>query len=309
MRASKRLIAVCVFISLTMTACIQTAPEVVKIGLVAPFEGRYREVGYDVIPAVRLAIREYAAQNPDANLTLELVAYDDSADLDRAVEQAQRLITDPDVKLVIGHWREDTTAAALHVYHEANIPVITLSTQPDLPPGAVYNLAPTEEDMDMLAEEWGSTTLPRYEVQSTTNDVLAEAAGFPQSGEFLIGGPIVGLSQYYQLSQGAAEQTYFVSPVALPSDTEGQYWTESSAGRFSQSFTDANLGAPPGIYSAAAYEAAWLAISYVMQQYSIEVTGTPADNIEFDSSGRRVKAPVYLYQWQGGQRVLIDRLN
>ena len=30
----------------------------VKIGLSAPFEGLYRDLGYEVLPAVRLAVRE-----------------------------------------------------------------------------------------------------------------------------------------------------------------------------------------------------------------------------------------------------------
>ena len=72
------------------TGCIQTTPDVVKIGLVAPFEGRYRQIGYDVIPAARLAAREWAAQNQDANLVFEIVAYDDMGDPHSAVEQAQR---------------------------------------------------------------------------------------------------------------------------------------------------------------------------------------------------------------------------
>ena len=51
-----------VLILVLLTGCLQTPPHVVKIGLVAPFEGRYREIGYDVIPAARLAVREWAAR-------------------------------------------------------------------------------------------------------------------------------------------------------------------------------------------------------------------------------------------------------
>ncbi len=50
-------VAYCV---LLLTGCQfpGTVRPTVKIGLVAPFEGRYRYVGYDVIYAVRLALHE-----------------------------------------------------------------------------------------------------------------------------------------------------------------------------------------------------------------------------------------------------------
>ena len=52
----------------------------VKIGLVAPFEGRYRYVGYDVFYAVRLALQEVNAAGGVGGYHVELVAYDDGAD-------------------------------------------------------------------------------------------------------------------------------------------------------------------------------------------------------------------------------------
>jgi ABC-type branched-subunit amino acid transport system substrate-binding protein len=42
---------------LFLTNCTSVAP-VVKVGLVGPFEGRHREIGYDAIYSARLAVRE-----------------------------------------------------------------------------------------------------------------------------------------------------------------------------------------------------------------------------------------------------------
>jgi branched-chain amino acid transport system substrate-binding protein len=55
---------------------------------------------------------------------LELVAYDDGADPAMAVEQARKLATDTEIIAVIGHFREETTAAAMHVYAKAGIPLL-----------------------------------------------------------------------------------------------------------------------------------------------------------------------------------------
>lgn len=95
-----------------------------KIGLVAPFEGRYRYVGYDVIYAVRLALREANAASGVGGYSVELVAYDDGADPAMAVEQARKLSADPEVVAVIGHFREETTAAASSAYAETGIPFV-----------------------------------------------------------------------------------------------------------------------------------------------------------------------------------------
>jgi ABC-type branched-subunit amino acid transport system substrate-binding protein len=117
-----------------------------KIGLVAPFEGRYRYVGYDVIYAVRLALREANAAGGVGGYSVELVAYDDGGDPAMAFEQARKLAVDPQVVAAIGHFREATTAAALGGYAESGIPLVAPAVfDPSLTQGeaTVYRLGPT----------------------------------------------------------------------------------------------------------------------------------------------------------------------
>jgi len=97
----------------------------VKIGLVAPFEGRYRYVGYDVIYAARLAVREANVAGGVGGYSVELVAYDDGADPLEALEQARKLVVDPEVVAAIGHFRGETTTAALDVYADAGISLVS----------------------------------------------------------------------------------------------------------------------------------------------------------------------------------------
>lgn len=96
----------------------------VKIGLVAPFEGRYRYVGYDVIYAVRLALREVNAKGGVAGYDVELVAYDDRGDPALAMEQARKLDIDPEVLGALGHFREPSTMAALGIYAKVGLPLV-----------------------------------------------------------------------------------------------------------------------------------------------------------------------------------------
>ena len=55
--AAKRLFVL--LITLLVTGCaVNRTAEITRIALLAPFEGRYREVGYDLLYAARLALRE-----------------------------------------------------------------------------------------------------------------------------------------------------------------------------------------------------------------------------------------------------------
>lgn len=122
-----------------------------KIGLVAPFEGRYRYVGYDVFYAVRLALHEANEAGGTGGYYVELVAYDDGADVVMAVEQARKLAADPEVVAAIGHFREETTGAASSAYAEAGIPLVAPAVlDPALTEGdgAVFRPGP---DADVLA--------------------------------------------------------------------------------------------------------------------------------------------------------------
>src|SRR5574341_1834510 len=124
-----------------LAGCIPAAPQVVKIGLVAPFVGRYREIGDDVIPAARLAVREWAEQH-GSGLVIELVAYDDAGDQQQAVDQALNLVIDPEVEIVVGHWLDETTQAALPMYQDAGLPLITFSESDLVSKAGIYNLWP-----------------------------------------------------------------------------------------------------------------------------------------------------------------------
>ncbi len=107
-----------------LTACWPPAlPRVVKIGLIAPFEGGERAIGYDAIYAARLAVRELNAAGGAAGWRLELVAYDDRGDPALAAVAARNLAADPDVVAVIGHFRPESTIAGASVLRQATPPL------------------------------------------------------------------------------------------------------------------------------------------------------------------------------------------
>jgi hypothetical protein len=105
----------------SLLASCATAPPVVKIGLVGPFEGRHRAVGYDVIYSARLAVREINAAGGIGGYRLALVALDDGGDPELAAQIAASLVLDEAVVAVIGHWLPETTAAAAPIYQAAGL--------------------------------------------------------------------------------------------------------------------------------------------------------------------------------------------
>jgi ABC-type branched-subunit amino acid transport system substrate-binding protein len=312
MLARSRLGMLCaVWIIFMLTAC-QTSPQVIKVGFVAPFEGRYREIGLDVIPATRLAIREWADQHPDSDYVIELVAYDDGASPTQAIEQAHKLAADPNVAVVIGHWRDDTTIAALDVYTEAGIPLVAFTTIDLSSDGMTYNVAPASSSIEQVLQEWLDQT------NSDTSIVLLPSqSSVQEAAQYIHNNPVAsigdstwGLSQFYSLTESAADGSYFASGYAMPTDLTDAYWTSERILAFEEGFRAGSLGAPPGLFSVAAYEAAWVAINMIASTQGISPSSVnPATTIEFDREGRRINAPIYLYQWLDGARQLVERFD
>ena len=155
----------------------------VKIGLVAPFEGRYRYVGYDVIYAVRLALREANQDGAVAGYGVELVAYDDGADPAMAAQQARKLDVDPAVVGALGHFRAATTAAARGVYAEARIPLLMATgLDSQVPDGdALYTLGPPAAQLalplvDRAARRAGDEPVVLLSDEEVLSKALRQAA-------------------------------------------------------------------------------------------------------------------------------------
>lgn len=159
----------------------------VKIGLVAPFEGRFRYVGYDVIYAVRLAIREANAGGGVGGYQIELIAYDDRADPATAFVQAQKLAADPDVVAVIGHFREQTTASAARLYADEDLPLVApmvFAADITAPRRPVFRLGPPAEVyVDGLLDQLEQLGLHRVAVASGGGPLARQLLLVPPSPE------------------------------------------------------------------------------------------------------------------------------
>ncbi len=120
-----------------LVAC-QSVEPVVKIGLVAPFEGRDRAIGYDAIYSARLAVREINAAGGVNGTRVALVAQDDGGNEQLARQAAASLARDPAVVAVVGHFLNDTTVAGNSLYAKDGVPLVAVGN------GALIPSAPVQ---------------------------------------------------------------------------------------------------------------------------------------------------------------------
>jgi hypothetical protein len=94
----------------------------IKIGLSAPFEGRYRDVGYEALYAVRLAVRERNESGGiDGRYLIEFVALNDFCEAEEAVVQARKMAVDPDILGVVGGCSPEVIDATVPEYQRAGL--------------------------------------------------------------------------------------------------------------------------------------------------------------------------------------------
>ncbi|HEY3290183.1 MAG TPA: ABC transporter substrate-binding protein [Anaerolineae bacterium] len=282
-----------------LTAC-GVPRQTVKIALVAPFEGYYREVGYDAFPAMRLALRDQIRAGGVGNVEVTFVAYNDNADPVFAEHVASNVAIDGDVLAVIGNYRMDTTLAALHVYTASQLPVIV----PEIPADTV--------PFDRLVFRMGVTTSSQVDALSQCPDKQA-----PVNATWL---------QPYKGKVNNADLVHladFQSPAAakvLSSSIDGLCFAAMSpypnnlpaAVQALSSFADVSGAAGAGPRSISAYDATTLllqAIGEDIKQHGhpsrdgvaealrhIQYHGLLGD-ISFDERNRWQAAPTWVYQY------------
>jgi ABC-type branched-subunit amino acid transport system substrate-binding protein len=135
------LFAVCYLLS----ACAMPgdAAPVVKIGVIAPFEGAGRPLGYAVLPAVKAAVAEANASGKLGRYQVSVVAFNDDLHGPTAAAQAQALALDPEVVAVVGPWTAETANAA----------------EPILGAAGLASLAATDTSVPPPGEKWGDAAL------------------------------------------------------------------------------------------------------------------------------------------------------
>jgi ABC-type branched-subunit amino acid transport system substrate-binding protein len=273
MAVKLRLLCLLVFI-LCGCAVSRTTPTI-RIALLAPFEGRYREIGYNAYYAVQLAFNDAGVNG------VEFLPIDDGGSAERAVERARAFALDPQVRLVLVLGYASTATETLDAF--GDVPVIIIGYWGAQPDGA-FILA--SQELDTLL-----TVPPRIEV------TLAARESTP-----LVGGEIFALTQFPALREDLNGIT-IISSATLPDDDFATRY--AAVGPFVPA---------PNLLATLTYDAANLALQAAAGErsrsevraaleaiYYEGVNGT----IQFDSEGYWIDAPIYRYQYVDDQLTLI----
>jgi len=292
--------------SFFLAACLPVTRPVVKIGLVAPFEGRYRDVGYEVIYAVRLAVREANAHAGIAGYSVELLALDDSGDPDMAAAQARKIAADPQVVGVIGDWLEGTTLIAAHDYDSEGLPFLATTSAPNLP-ASTFRLWLTEAGLDATTPE-ALHCPPPCDSLENLDWLFQSTISHPQST--IAGPPLWSQTQFIQLAGSAAEGVEFIAPAPLPAD--------SADPTFADRYRAISNGVEPRSYAVLAYDAAQVLFDALARDVKLNHQPTRAGVItalaqtetfglsghfSFDSNRNWVEAKGWVYEWRKGKMI------
>lgn len=129
----------------------------IKIAVVGPMTGAQAKYGEDWKNSTLLAIDEINAKGGIKGKKLEAVVFDDAADPKQAVSVAQKIVSDPNIIAVIGHVNSGCSIPASKIYAQANIPMLTVSTNPELTQQGLKNIfrvAPTDNVQGSFAAEF-----------------------------------------------------------------------------------------------------------------------------------------------------------
>lgn len=117
---------------------VKIKAEPIYIGVVAPLDGSYVELGKSIVDAAKLAVEEVNDRDGIEGRPIELIVCNDKAEVKHAIDCAKKLIKNKVVG-VIGHLRSQDSIEASKLYAEHKIVLISpASTHPWLTerPGA-----------------------------------------------------------------------------------------------------------------------------------------------------------------------------
>ncbi|MEO8611510.1 MAG: ABC transporter substrate-binding protein [Chloroflexota bacterium] len=252
---------------------------IARVALLAPFEGRYQEIGYNAYYAVKLALADYGKTD------IEFVALDDGGNVQSAIERARALAGDPLVKAVITLGYTATNTDVQQAL--GNVPTLIVGDW-DAKPETSTTFVLTSPQID------GVTTLPQ-----NTQDVTDAA----QIHTPIVGNEILALEQFPLLAS-QPQQATVISSGSLP-DTD-----------FSERYINSAEYTPkPGLLATLTYDATIIVIQAITNTKNGDVASGVA-NIDYKGlngeiqfkDGYWVDAPIHYFSYDtDGKLIPVDR--
>src|SRR5713226_2505555 len=144
--------------------------KVTRVAVALPLTGDIAALGQGLNRACALALEEANAQGKFQGFKVEIVSFDDRSDPREAVSVANRIVSDPSVVAVIGHFNSGCSIPASQVYARAHLPMISpAASNPKLTlqqldpswryPKSVFRVNTTDDIQGAFAGEYAIKTL------------------------------------------------------------------------------------------------------------------------------------------------------
>ena len=295
-----------------VSACFPKSQDTIKIGVVAPFSGRHREIGYQALHGARIAVSDFRAAGGPHAQSVELLALDDAGDATSAMEQANKLITDPNVLAVIGHWLDDTTTAAAPIYSRAGLPILATSAEPSNPShggSMFFRFYPTKsalrEATTKTARLYNSASICLCDVISGSVAIASSLVEDP--GVSVVGGPLWSLQEFVRITGPNANASYFITPVPHP-------LVASEASNFRDRYRSTFPDQPIGWVSVHAFEAATVLLTALSDSPVLTPThlaealaqtnysSKMLREVSFTDRGEWRRPQYHVYRWKDSRR-------
>ena len=117
------IVCVVMVLSLVLAGCSAggSAGGTIKIATQSPLSGGQSAIGVDIKNGAELALEQLKGSLEGMGFTVEMAPYDDQANPDTGVANAKRIVSDPEVLCVVGHYNSGVQIPSSEEYHTAGL--------------------------------------------------------------------------------------------------------------------------------------------------------------------------------------------
>ncbi len=108
-------------LALAVCGSAAASEKVIKIATQSPLSGDQSAVGVDIKRGAELALEQLAGPLTEMGFKVDLAPYDDQANPDSGVANAKRIVSDPQVLAIVGHYNSGVQIPSSEVYHTSGL--------------------------------------------------------------------------------------------------------------------------------------------------------------------------------------------
>lgn len=108
-------------LAFTLSSPAMATDKVIKIATQSPLSGDQSVVGVDIKRGAELALEQLGGPLAEMGFKVELAPFDDQANPDTGVANAKRIVSDPQILAVVGHYNSGVQIPSSEVYHASGL--------------------------------------------------------------------------------------------------------------------------------------------------------------------------------------------